>query len=126
MNLRNRAPLQLDWQKAHWSRQHYKKVNDTFGGLLCASMQPRRPGGVGFLEREDVAVRSTNDEATVGKFCAVSKGYYKDGFVDAFLNHAPVWLGSCLALFCFCWTAWLHFSCACGLTAMRRCSSIRR
>ncbi len=49
-----------------------------------------QPTGSRFLEREDSAVRSTNDEATVGKFSAVSKGYYQDRFVDAFLLHAPM------------------------------------
>jgi hypothetical protein len=43
----------------------------------------------GFLDREDRAVRGTNDEATVGKYCAVQKGYYQDAFVDAFLAHEP-------------------------------------
>ena len=42
------------------------------------------------MEREDRAVRSTNDEATVGKWCAVHKGYYEDAFVECFLAHAPV------------------------------------
>ncbi len=41
------------------------------------------------LEREDRAIRGTNDEATVGKYCAVSRGYYRDAFVDAFLTHEP-------------------------------------
>lgn len=46
-----------------------------------------------FLDREDNAVRSTNDEATVGKWSAVNAGYYGDGFVDAFLSHAAPFHG---------------------------------
>lgn len=41
------------------------------------------------LDNEDRAIRSTNDEATVGKYSAVSRGYYRDPFVDAFLAHEP-------------------------------------
>jgi tRNA wybutosine-synthesizing protein 4 len=36
------------------------------------------------LDEEDSAVRGTNDEATVGKLSAVSKGYYEDAFISAF------------------------------------------
>ncbi len=36
------------------------------------------------LDDEDEAIRGTNDEATVGKLSAVTKGYYRDDFVSAF------------------------------------------
>lgn len=52
-------------------------------------MRAGPPASSRLLEREDAAVRSTNDDATVGKWCAVRKGYYADPFVDAFLVHEP-------------------------------------
>ncbi len=36
------------------------------------------------LDEEDQAIRGTNDEATVGKLSAVTRGYYRDDFVSAF------------------------------------------
>ena len=36
------------------------------------------------LDEEDQAIRGTNDEATVGKMSAVTRGYYRDEFVSAF------------------------------------------
>jgi O-methyltransferase involved in polyketide biosynthesis len=36
------------------------------------------------LADEDSAIRGTNDEATIGKLSAVTKGYYDDAFVSAF------------------------------------------
>lgn len=40
------------------------------------------------LEREDNAIRGTNDEASFVKAFAVSKGYYKDDFVHSFVHDA--------------------------------------
>jgi tRNA wybutosine-synthesizing protein 4 len=36
------------------------------------------------LDEEDQAIRGTNDEATIGKLSAVTRGYYRDDFVSAF------------------------------------------